>query len=706
MNEPLTPDDLAALLKREFEAADSYHEQLEMLQRQAFEYYEAHPFGNEVTGQAQTVLPDVQETIDSANAALLKVFVSGDRTVEFEAVSEEDEQHAEDATAALDYNFQRKQDGYRVLGDVSNDGLLRKIGIFKASVVEDEKVSRQRIVIDPMQLGMLEGVEIEDVTETQGEDGAPMLRALIKQQRTETRYMIHAVPTNEFRFSPRARHEDTADYVAHVRTVTRSDLVEMGFDRDQVYSLPAHHEDWTRESESDTLDNLDYEESSPALQSVLLCEEYALIDVDGDGIAERVKCYRVENVILRWQGEEQTDEFGEPAVDEDGNPVMEPGEEAVETVDEQPFAVFCPFPRPHRLVGYSLADKVMDAQFVRSFVARQLFDGMANANLPRTYVDMTLASDETLDDLLNPIAGSPVRGNGPGAVTPLQNGFDVSKSLQVMEWVSREKEGRTGFGRASPTLDENSVNAQTATEFMGRQTQGENLQEMMARNLAEALGRAFAKQYRQMRIEAEPFSIRVDGKVRQVDPSQWPEDINMRVRVGLGSGSKDKRIQARMMLLEPITAAMQQGLSGPEHAFAWMDGMARDTGVGQGEDFMFDPSDPEVQQRMAQREEQPDPALVEAQGKLELEREKAGASAALDRDKAQASIETDRMKHQLDMQVMRERAKLEAELARDRAEFEARMARERFEFDKELAIAGQQREQEMRKNRPGGDLDK
>lgn len=696
MNEPLTPDDLAALLKREFEAADSYHEQLELLQRQAFEYYEAQPFGNEVKGQAITVLPDVQETIDSANAALLKVFVSGDRTVEFEAVSEEDEQHADDATAALDYNFQRKQDGYRVLGDVSNDGLLRKIGIFKASVVEDEKVSRQRIVIDPMQLGMLEGVEVEDVTEIQGEDGAPMLRALIKQQRTETRYMIHAVPTNEFRFSPRAHHEDTADYVAHVRTVTRSDLVEMGFDREQVYSLPAHHEDWTRESESDKLDNLDYEESSPALESVLLCEEYALIDVDGDGIAERVKCFRVENEILRWQGDQQTDEFGEPAMDEDGNSVMEPGEEAVETVDEQPFAVFCPFPRPHRLVGYSLADKVMDAQFVRSFVARQLFDGMANANLPRTYVDMTLASDETLDDLLNPIAGSPVRGSGPNAVTPLQNTFDVSKSLQVMEWVSREKEGRTGFGRASPTLDENSVNAQTATEFMGRQTQGENLQEMMARNLAEALGRAFAKQYRQMRIEAEPFSIRVDGKVRQVDPSQWPEAIAMKVSVGLGNGSKDRRVQARMALAGLMAQGTEIGEVTHRHRFNMIDGLVRDMDIGRGDEYWSRPPKPQIDPETGEEvpePEKPDPAMLEVQAQAALKEreqlareEEAQSKLKIEQFKAEKEAERQEAKQAHEMSLAERRAVWEADLAERKAIWEAENKRE------------------MSSNRPGGSL--
>jgi hypothetical protein len=40
----------------------------------------------------------------------------------------------------------------------------------------------------------------------------------------------------------------------------------------------------------------------------------------------------------------------------------------------------------------------------------------------------------------------------------------------------------------------------------------------------------------------------VDGQYRQVDPSQWPEEMEVQVVVGLGSGSKQDRIVYRQML--------------------------------------------------------------------------------------------------------------------------------------------------------------
>lgn len=696
MNEaPTSPEELAAILKREFDAADDYHDQIQDLQEAAFRYYEAQPFGNEVDGRSQIVLPDVQETCDYMGQSVLRTFVSGDRTIEFEATSEEDENAADDATAAIDYRFMREQDGYRVLNDVVQDGNLKMLGVFKALNETEEKVSRKWEELPAEALGMLtegDGFEIEDVREFEGVDEmgqpAPMARVLIKRQESYECHKIVAVPTGEFRFSPTAKHEDSAPYVAHVRKITRSDLVAMGFDAEQVYELPTHSE-W-EDTESADRDYTTGETSSAALEEVLLCEEYARIDVDGDGIAERVKCFRVENDILKWAD----------------------GELAVETVDEQPFAVFCPFPRPHRLVGYSLAQKVMDVQLARSEIARQLFDGMAFANMPRPIVSESGSSDETLDDLLNPIPGSPIRVRDLNAVVMATNSFDVGKSLNVMEWITGERESRTGITRMNQGLDADAMN-KTATGTALMSAQGQQFEEYVARNLAEAFARACGKLYRQMRVEAEPFTIRVDGKYREVDPATWPENVNIRIRVGLGSGSKDKRIQARMMLLEPLMAAIDQGMSAHEHAFEWFDGIARDTGIGQGDDFIYNPADPEVQEKLAAKGEQPDPAMVEAEAKaaemrakLELDRERAGASAQLDREKAQASIETEREKHAMQMQAAREKAALDNQLARDRAAAEIELARERTAAEIALQRDKNAREADLRDNRPGGSLAK
>ena len=595
---------IADILKREYQSADNYSDQLMERRDLALKAYEADegliPI---VEGRSRVMLPDVQEAHDYMHASVLRTFVSGDRTIEFDAIDEGDEDIVETATAAIDYNFMRQQDGYRLLGDLCSDGLLLKTGVIKTVSEDEEKVTRQTVEAHPMQLFMLpEDVELESYEELPN----GLVRADIKVTRIERVFKDYIIPPSQFRFSPRARHEDDADYVGDRELKTRSELVQMGFDADQVYSLQKHSlyddvkDDQNRLSKMDS--QFDNEASSPELEKILLHHEFARIDVDGDGIAERVECFRVENELLI-----------------DG----ETGEYAIRTVEDQPYSVFCPFPRAHAIVGYSLADKVMDIQIQRSFIARQLFDGMALSNMPRMEVPDSAVGDNTIADLLNPTPGGVIRTRGPG-LREIGQSFDAGKSLQVMEWLTGERETRTGITRLNQGLDTDTLN-KTASGQALLVARGEQQEEYVARNFAECLSRLFMKKYRLMRAEAEPFTIRVDGEPRMVDPSQWPEGVHVRVKVGLGTNSKDKRVAGLFSIAEPLQASLAEGMSGPEHAFNWMDRVVRDTGIGQGEDFMYNPADPEYQMRQQMEAQQPDPEQQQAMAEMQA---KAGEKQA------------------------------------------------------------------------------
>jgi len=696
-------DELVDALRREAEAAESEYDRVREYRQAALDYYEAKPFGNEVDGRSQIILPDVQETIDYMVPSVLRTFVSGDRVVEFEATDEADEDLADEATAAIGYSFMRDQDGYRVLHDWLSDGLLQKYGVTKTGVVTEEKVQRDRVTIsDPVEL---EGFDGEVESAEPNEDGSYTLE--LKRTITRKLFTDQPIPAEEFRYSARARHEDESDYLAHVPIKTRSDLVDMGFDREQVYGLPSYTA-LPRERDQDGTWEPD-PESTPALQMVELREEYARIDIDGDGIAERVQVFRVEDEILRWAD----------------------GQLAIETVDEQPFSVFCPFPRPHRLVGYSLADKVMDIQLGRSTIARQLLDGMYQANLPRPVIATRSMDENTIDDILSPIAGAPIRVTDVNGIAPFQNSFDVGKSLTVMEWMTGERESRTGITRLNQGLDADALN-KTATGTAMMQAQGQQQEEFVARNFAEAFSRLMAKKYRLMRREGEPFKIKVDGQYKQVDPSLWPEDVNIGIRVGLGTGSKDKRIQARMMLAPILAEGFANGQVEGKHLFHAVDGLVRDIGLGQGDDFWIDPDappeiDPQTGQPV-QKEEKPDPEALatqaeqqredakfqaeqqRAQAQMDMDREKAAAQLQLERDKASAMIEAQRERHALEMEQKREAAMLDMQLAEQRAQAEADIAVYRIDREAEVKayaarVAGKTDDSGIGQNREGGSLD-
>lgn len=680
MTGPLDETMLVDALEREAEMAEDGWERLRKHQRHALDYYEGQLLGNEQVGRSQIVLPDVQETVDYMAISVLRPFVSAGRIAEFEAPDEDGEEYAKEATAVVHHLFERKQDGFRVLHDFTVDGLRERVGILETMCVTEEKVTTEQYQIsDPVELEQLGEFEVE--AEEPMPDGSTLVT--IKRTVSEKRYLDVGVPTEEFRFSQNAPHEDDADYIARLCVVTRSDLVDMGFDREQAYSVKAHDYDLRNDRvSSDKFDDDQYDfggqnESSPALEKVLLRKEYARIDMDDDGIAERVEVFRVEKDIL-----------------------LRDGKPAVEVVEEQPFVVFSPFPRPHRIVGYGLADKVMDIQLLRTTIARQLIDGMYLANMPRPLVNMSGANENTISDLLSPIPGSPIRYSGT-APQPYQTSFDVGKSITVLEWASGERESRTGITRLNQGLDADAMN-KTATGMAMQSASGEQHEEFIARVLANCLTRLFAKKYRLLKREGAKFRLKVDGKYKEIDCAQWPDDVTLNVMVGLGTGSKDKRIQARMMLVPLMADGLVNGLVEPKHTFKMIDGLARDLGIGQGDDYWIDPdAPPEVDESTGQpkkKPEKPNPEMAKVEADAALRAKKMDDDRAM----SEAKMALAEREQEHSFALARERADFEATLARDKADFEANMARERAAIEQSLAMT--KAATDLPDNRPGGSL--
>jgi hypothetical protein len=704
MNEPASLEDIVSALKREHDDAEDYFTgTLWPEVEAAIRYYEAKPFGDEIDGRSQLVLPDVAEVIEYMAQSVLRNFVSADRVVEIEATNDEDEMGADEATAALDFNFRREQDGYRVLSDWLQSGLLEKVAAIKTVCETEEKITRERVQVDQEQAlaldagehPALEGAECENIIPQA--DGTFI--ATIKRVSKAKRYRDIPLPLAEFRFSRNARHEDDADYIAHVSLKTRSELVEMGFDRDQVADLPMadsldlNRNNWMMDSWRDTSD------LPKELQTVLLCEEYARMDVDGDGIAERIQVFRVADDILERNGEP-----------------------AMETIEENPVVVFTPFPRAHRLVGGSLADKSMDLQRIRSVVARQLMDGMYNANMPRPLVDMAQSdyAATTLEDILRPVPGAPIRYKGQAPI-PYQTAFDVGKSISVLEFWTGERETRTGITRMNQGLDADTLN-KTATGAAMMQAQGQQHEEAVARVFGEAFGRLMAKKLRLMKREGAKFPIKLDGKApaedgqgqtkyRIADATRWPDEFNTIIRVGLGTGRKEQRLQYLFALRDTMALGYEVGAVDGKGLFRLGSEMVRAMGLGQGDDFFVDPANAEPKQ------EPPDPAAMKVQAdaeamkaKLDLETQRATAQLGLDEQKASATIDAMREKHQLEMEQKREQAAEEMQLARDKAQAEYDLAERQMLMEADLQREGMAHkaavQTEIAKNRPGGDLDK
>ena len=597
MNEPLDEARLLTILEEQWQAAsDYYNSEIADEQENAINFYEAEPFGDEVEGQSQVVLPDVRDAVDHMTVQVIKPFVSGDRVVEFEAKSEEDAQYADEATEAVAKTFMRGQDGFRVIHDWVKAGLKEKFCALKSTATIERKIVTQRFVVDAEQLAMLD----EGLAATAVDAGDGSFSVTERREVSVPRFYDYTLPSEEYLFSGRARSEDSADFQDHVCRKTRSDLVEMGFDVEQVYDLPTDTDEIIGDGRALARDRDVFDRNSDAsMQELSLHESYIRIDADGDGVAELLQVFRVGRHLLRWSS----------------------GELAIAVVNEQPFTVFTPFPEPHRLVGKGLADKAMMSQRVRSIVARQLLNGMYRHNEPRFWVPMESVTPETLDDLLETVG--PVRGKGAPPQL-LTGNFDVSKSLGVLEFFSREREFSTGITDINKGIAPDVLNT-TATAAQIQDDRSAETAEFISRVFGEAFARACVKKYRLLKEMGQPFDLKIDGEYRRVDPTLWPDDVDVLVRVGLGTGNKDHRLQLRMSLLQVQREAMANGMAGNEQIFNNLAAIVKDAGLGQADDYFINPVN------VPEQEPVPDPALAEAEAKAALEREKLRLQEEKDR---------------------------------------------------------------------------
>lgn len=656
-------------------------------------FYNGEPYGDEEDGRSQLVTRDVAEVVDHMTVAVLRTMVSGDKVVEFEDSdhdsddddeSEESEQPqmgpdgqpvpqqpkrnpigpAQQATEAIHYLFMKKSRGYSVLHDSLKAGLLEKTGWVK-TYPEAQAPKRVEHIVPAEMLGMMEAQEAEPV-DNDNEEGE--WRVVVHQPQPP-KFCVDAVPNEEILVSPDTRDLISTPYIAHRTQKTLSELREMGFEVTNDVSGSDSYIDSglssAREPNRNQMSTL--VERDGANRKVWLLEEYTRFDVNEDGISEFICVHRAGREILK-----------------------------IEPVDKHPFEYWCPFPMPHRLVGQALADKVADIQRTNSVLLRNAMDSLYIGLAPRTYVNESAIGENTIDDLLTVRPNAVVRWKGSIKPETVSNQDTSATAFQAIEFMIGQRESRTGITRHNQGLDADTLN-KTATGMALQTAAGEQIQEYVARNFAEMLvAPLFAKMYRQLREYGKPFPMRIDGQKIMVDPSTWPEEIDINVRVGLGSGRKDQRLQYRMELLSIQQAGMAAGLQEvtPDKIYNNVKGLIEDCNLGDPNDYWGDPANsPPAPPR-------PDPAMAKAQADAAL----AAQKMQHDQQVSAAQLQMQAQEASLKLDTMRSTADQQAELARQKAAFEADLAERTFVANATLAEQRQAHDLQMAREKHDHDL--
>ena len=585
--QPKSEQEILSILAKEIHHSSGYiGGEIVARRKKSLEYYLGNPLGNEQEGRSQVVSNDVMDTVESLMPSLMKIFTSGDNVFSCEGVGPEDEEMARQASDYLNHVFLKDNNGFTALYTAFKDALIQKNGILKVYWDDSQKVEREeytRLTDDEFN-DLVSDVQVkvsnhtdykEPITDDLGKeiDKITLHDVVIHRTKLYGQVKIEPVPPEEFLIERRCKSIDTANFVAHRVNKTKTELVEMGYDPDLVYSLPTGDGETYSEDKYVRHQNIDFGkgESSgdKSTDMVLIHECYIRMDADGDGRAELLK------VCVAGDGKKLLD-------------VME--------VDTIPFISMTPVIMPHRFHGRSIAELVEDIQLIKSTVMRQMLDNMYLTNNNRVAIQ---DGQVAMDDLLTNRPGGIVRTKQPpqNVMMPIQAQPITEQASGMLGYLDSVKESRTGVSKTSQGLSADALNNKTATGMNQVLTQSQMRMELIARIFAETGVKDLALKMFELvcKYQQKEKIVRIRGKYIPMRPYEWKDRVNVTIHVGLGTGSKEQQLILLNAILERQMQAinLQQNVYGPmvnlRNIYNSLKKLVENAGLNSIEPFFMDP---------------------------------------------------------------------------------------------------------------------
>lgn len=615
---------------------------------QAMDYYHGRPYGNEVEGRSQVVTRDVLETVEWILPSLMRIFTGGDKVVEFEPVGPEDEAGAKQETDVLNHVILNQNDAFITFMTWFKDGLLSKNSYVKIYYDTAEDITEETYEnLSEVEVAMVsQDSTVEIVEAWPGEMGYGVK---VKRTQKTGRVCIDPVPPEEMRVSASMRGYSLkkCPYIEHRTMKTLSDIRSMGLKVDDDINGGDENEESTLSDSRNLYDEDDFgsSESDPSMREVLFRDVTIRIDANQDGIAELKRYYIVGSTIL-----------------------------AEYDAENVYYACLGPIPMPHRHVGLSMADLVMDLQLIRSTLLRSYIDNLYLQNNGR----FAISDRVNLDDMLVSRPGGVVRveGEPAGAIMPLVHPSNGAAAIQGLEYLDTQKENRTGITKYNQGLDASSLN-KTATGISHIMQAAQQRMELIARVFAETgVKDAFLLAHELLKKHSDKaLTLKLNNEYIDVDPRQWKTRTDMSVSVGLGTGDKGQQLQHLMSIMQVQEKGLQIGITTPEKIYKAAKRLAENAGFKDGDEFFGSPQP---------QQPRPDPEMVKAQTEMQIKQQEAQLEAQMGQQKMQQDGQMQQQKLQADMQMAQQKLQNDMELARLKMQADIQLAREKAVMEAQL----------------------
>jgi hypothetical protein len=686
---------LKALVAAEIQDAELYQTtEVSGERERAINYYNGEmPDTPAADGWSTFKSRDVSDVMGWVLPGIIRVFTASDRIVDYQPRRPNDEEFTDQASDYANYIFWNDNPGYRILWDATHDSLLMADGIVKTYWDDSEECDysvHSGLSIEALTLLTQEpdvevvSQDMKPLTLEDGMGGSEVIETFdvkIKRVTSAGRIKMEAIEPENFLIDKESITIKDARFVAHRDPhMTRSGLIEMGFDKDVVDAIPRYSATASGRAPEEQARN-QFSTSSAlgdkSMDRIELYECYVRADMNDDGIAETVRVYYAGNMgageMLDWE-------------------VWD---------DETPFSSIPCEPVPHRFTSRSLSGEVMDVQQIKTVLYRQMLNNTYQVNNPQK--DIEAGAVINMDELINPtIGGLVIRKVGSQPVNYNVVPSIMTEALGAIEAMDRVTEMRTGISAATMALDPQTLQNQTATASNNQADSRYSQVELIARNQAELGWKdVFGKILRLIvKHQDRPRMIRLRDEWVEMDPRQWNSGMDAVINVGLGTGSRDRDMSmlnnifmSQVALTDRFQAAgmTEQALDMIPKIIKTLVKIAEAAGIRNADDFYPDITIddlPALKEMAAKMAEQPSPEVQMAQAKAEADMQVQQAKIAGDQQKAQADIALQQQKDAANLQLEQQKMAMEMQFKREQLAAEISLKRE--QLIAELALKREQ----------------
>ena len=654
----LTDEDILSIVSSELSSASgaSENDAIQMGRQNALAAYLGDK-GTVVEGRSSVVSTDVADAIEWIMPEVMKAFTQNNEVVTFDPVGPDDRRQAQIESRYVYDILMKDNEGFIALHEFFKDALMQKNGFFKVWYENEPCVTVENYTgLNTLEFEMLQQdteLEIIGLTERVHSDEHGTIQVYdvnVKRTRESGKIRIQCVAPDDMRIN--RMHNSVclkdARFIAHAMTMTKSDLIEAGFDKEIVDSLPTESEEF-RESKNYRFsmqgENIAPYGGSSKDQSQYtydVSECYMRIDLNGDGIAERVK--------ITVAG------FDNPTH------VLE-----IEEVEEWPFISATAILMSHKLFGLSVYDRLKEIQEQKTAIWRNILDNMYLKNNQRT---IAVEGMVNLDDLLVSRPGGIIRTKNLNAVAPYQTPDLGSDVYRMVDYLDQVRAGRVGVSPEGSIADQSIGDAVGSEGIERLLSQKEELVGLMIRVFAETGIKPLMHMIRKLLIQHIDSTVDYEyhDEWIQIAPKSWFQRNRTTVRVGTGSGNRQQQASALNAVLtyqEKLLANPGQALVTEAQVFTALDDLAKVSGMPGAGAYFLDPDSPAGQENKqkvdASMHEQQQKELQEAQmlaqtsQKIaEAEQGKAQAALAnvkLTAENKQLQIQLDAMKNSSENEI-------------------------------------------------------